>query len=156
MTHDTMLYRDMELPPARGLKPSHPNRNVQKVHTNFYVVKIEFCTRITCSIMQSSQRVFLKNESVFCAFFQSGFFFFYWKSVFSAFFHQNVFFGSFGLSTKEPYTIMNCPSCVILHHWHRHWCRCLCTPPPGTGLDIETSYLIHVCTCVPHICTSNI
>ena len=26
------------------------------------------------------------------------------------------------------------------------WCRCLCTPPPGTGLDIETSYLVQICT----------
>ena len=27
---------------------------------------------------------------------------------------------------------------------------------PGTWLDIETSYLVHICTYVPHICTSNI
>ena len=36
---------------------------------------------------------------------------------------------------------------------HHHW---LCTPPPGTGLDIETSYLVYICTCVPHICPLNI
>ena len=28
--------------------------------------------------------------------------------------------------------------------------------PLGTGLDIETSYLVHICTYAPHICTSNI
>ena len=43
-------------------------------------------------------------------------------------------FGAFGLSTKEPYTFM-------LRH--------LCTPLPGTGLDIETSYLVYICTYVP-------
>ena len=72
---------------------------------------------------------------------------------------QNVLiFGSFGLSTKEPYTIMNCPSCIILHCWcwHQCWCQCLCTPPLGTGLDTEMSYLVHIWTYVPHICTSNI
>ena len=42
---------------------------------------------------------------------------------------------------------------VILH---QHQCWHLCTPPPGTGLYIETSYLVYLCTCVPHICTSNI
>ena len=64
----------------------------------------------------------------------------------------NLIIGSFGLSTKEPYTVMNCPSCVVIlhHHWH------LGTPPPGTGLDIETSYLVHICTYVPNISTSNI
>ena len=62
-------------------------------------------------------------------------------------------FGSFGLSTKEPYTVMLCPSCVIILHrcqhqcWHQHWH--LCTPPPGTGLDIETSYLVHTCKYAP-------
>ena len=48
-----------------------------------------------------------------------------------------VLFGSFGLSTKWPDTIMLCPSCVIVIgivlHWHQ--CCCLCTPPPGTWLD---------------------
>ena len=39
-------------------------------------------------------------------------------------------------------------SCIVSHH---RWCRCrhwhhLCTPPPGTGLDIETSYLVFICT----------
>ena len=42
---------------------------------------------------------------------------------------------------------------VILH---QHWCHHLCTPPPGTWLDIEASYLVYLCTYVPHICTSNI
>ena len=56
-------------------------------------------------------------------------------------------FGLFGLSTKEPYTIMLFP-------WHRH--HHLCTPPSAIGLNIEASYLLHVCTCDPHICTSNI
>ena len=40
------------------------------------------------------------------------------------------------------------------------WCQCwhhhLCTPLPGTGLDIETSYLENICTYVPHVFTSNI
>ena len=36
-------------------------------------------------------------------------------------------------------------SVAIVLHRHRH----LCTPPPGTWLDIETSYLVHICTCVP-------
>ena len=58
-------------------------------------------------------------------------------------------FGSFGLSTKEPYTVMLCPSCVVVLCWHRHWH--LCTPPPGTGLDIETSYLVHICPPFMHI-----
>ena len=43
---------------------------------------------------------------------------------------------------------------VLCWHQHHH-CR-LCTPPPGTWLDIETSDLVHICTYVPHICTSNI
>ena len=41
-------------------------------------------------------------------------------------------FGSFGLSTKEPYTIMLCLlslALLALHH--------LCTPPSAIGLDIE-------------------
>ena len=48
-------------------------------------------------------------------------------------------FGSFGLSTKEPYTIMNCASALASVH----------TSSPGTGLDIETSYLVHIRTYVP-------
>ena len=43
---------------------------------------------------------------------------------------------------------------VILCRWHQHWH--LCTPPHGTGLDIEASYLVHTCTYVPHMFTSNI
>ena len=45
------------------------------------------------------------------------------------------------------------------HHWCQHcwhWHRHLCTPPSGTGLDIETSYLVHICTYIPHICSLNI
>ena len=123
-----------------------------------------------------------------------------------------VHFGSFGLSTKEPYTIMPCASLslassvhtspshrfkcrnfifgiqmhicppLVFFIWQPFWyflahlvyqpknliqlcfvCRwcCwhwhhLCTPPPGTWLDIKTLYLVHICTHVPHICTSNI
>ena len=46
----------------------------------------------------------------------------------------------------------------IIHHrhWHQCWHHHLCTFPPGTGLDKETSYLVYICTYVPHICTSNI
>ena len=49
---------------------------------------------------------------------------------------------------------MLCPSCVIIIGviLHRRWCCHLGTPPPGTLLDIETSYLVHICTYVPHIC----
>ena len=43
-------------------------------------------------------------------------------------------FGSFGLSTKEPYTIMLCASSSLA----------LASSPLATGLDIEASYL--VCT----------
>ena len=47
-----------------------------------------------------------------------------------------------------------CIGIGVVLHWH--WCWCLCTPSPGTGLYIETSYLVHICTWVPHVCTSNI
>ena len=56
-------------------------------------------------------------------------------------------FGSFGLSTKKLYTIILCPSSlelvsslVLALSVHT---------PPGTGLDIETSYLLHMCTYIP-------
>ena len=55
-------------------------------------------------------------------------------------------------------------SCIVRHrccNWH--WChwRChLCTPPPGTRLDVETSYLVYIIIYAPppppHVCTSNI
>ena len=32
-------------------------------------------------------------------------------------------------------------SCFVHHHWRRRWH--LCTPPPGTGLYIETLYLVY-------------
>ena len=54
-----------------------------------------------------------------------------------------VLIGSFGLSTKEPCTIMYCPLSLSNHHHHP------CTPPPGTGLDIEISYLVYICTYSP-------
>ena len=47
----------------------------------------------------------------------------------------------------------------VMRHRRWHWCWqhwCLCTPPPGTGLDKETSYLVYMCTYIPHICTLNI
>ena len=28
-------------------------------------------------------------------------------------------------------------------------------PPPGTWLDVETSYLVHICTYVAHICVAS-
>ena len=37
------------------------------------------------------------------------------------------------------------PASVSCWHWH------LCTPPPGTGLDIETSYLVHIYPPYMHI-----
>ena len=33
-----------------------------------------------------------------------------------------VVFGSFGLSTTEPYTIMHCHCCCHWCHWHCHLC----------------------------------
>ena len=42
---------------------------------------------------------------------------------------------------------------IGVHRWHHHH---LCKPPPGTGLDRETSYLEYTCTYAPHVCTSNI
>ena len=44
---------------------------------------------------------------------------------------------------------------VILHR-HQHQHHLLCTPPPGTWLDIEASYLVPICTYIPHICSPNI
>ena len=45
----------------------------------------------------------------------------------------------------------------ILHScWHRCLHRHLCTPLLATGLNIQTSYLVHICTYAPHVCTSNI
>ena len=58
-------------------------------------------------------------------------------------------FGSFGLSTKEPFTIMLCPPCVVIDVV-LHRCHHLCTPPCGTGLYIETSYLVYLCTNVKY------
>ena len=43
---------------------------------------------------------------------------------------------------------------VLCQCWHQHCCPC--TPSPDTWLDIETLYLVYICTYVPHICTSNI
>ena len=56
------------------------------------------------------------------------------------------------LSTKEPYTIMNELSIVVISII----IGIICTPPPGTGLDVETSYFVNICTYMPHICMSNI
>ena len=44
-----------------------------------------------------------------------------------------------------------CLECIVVQHHH-----CLCTPPPGTWLEIKNSYLVYLCTYVPHMCTSNI
>ena len=46
------------------------------------------------------------------------------------------------------------PSCFILRG-RTVFCR-LCTPLLATGLNIETSYLVQMCTYAPHKCTSNI
>ena len=47
-------------------------------------------------------------------------------------------------------------SCFVRScRWHQHHCH-LCTAPPATGLDIETSYLVYIFTYAPHICSSNI
>ena len=54
------------------------------------------------------------------------------------FFNQRAFF-------NHALSIVGLGIGIILH------CRCLCTPPPGTGLDIETSYLVYMCTYVPHV-----
>ena len=37
-------------------------------------------------------------------------------------------------------------SCLV---HHRLWRQHLCTPPPGTWLDTETSYLVYICTHAP-------
>ena len=59
---------------------------------------------------------------------------------------QTVFvFGSFSLSTKEPYIIMLCPLCVILRRLPAASASALSSvhsPPITTGLIVETSYLI--------------
>ena len=67
--------------------------------------------------------------------------------------HMDLFcvIGSFGWA----YTIMNCPSCGILH------CRCHChcllwTVLLSTCLIIETSYHACICKNAPSICTWNI
>ena len=36
---------------------------------------------------------------------------------------------------------------IIVLHWHWH----LYTPPPATGLYVETLYLVHICTYAPHL-----
>ena len=59
---------------------------------------------------------------------------------------QSVF-GSFGLSTKEPYTIMLCSPCIIVPH-HQWWQHCLCTPLLATGLDTEILNLVWLCRAV--------
>ena len=41
-------------------------------------------------------------------------------------------------------------SCFVRRHWH------LCTPPPATWFNIETLYLVYMCTYALHMCTSNI
>ena len=46
---------------------------------------------------------------------------------------------------------------ILCQCWCQHWhWYCLCIPLLATGLNIKTSYLVHICTYVPHICTSNI
>ena len=47
-------------------------------------------------------------------------------------------------------SIVRRPAC---HHWHRHH---LYTPLVATDLNIQILYLVHMCTYVPDICTSNI
>ena len=60
--------------------------------------------------------------------------------------------GSFGLSAREAYTIMLCPSWaiivgVVLHRcWHRH-CHHLCTPPQHMVRHRNFIFGIHM-----HIC----
>ena len=60
--------------------------------------------------------------------------------------------GSFGLSTKEPYTIMNCPSCIVIigiilcQHWHR-----LCTPPWHMVRHRNFIFGINIHICPPYM-----
>ena len=66
--------------------------------------------------------------------------------------YQAYIFGSFGLSTKEPYTVIHHVSLVsmlVLALASVHTSL-------ATGLQIEVSYLVYICIYVPHICTSNI
>ena len=63
--------------------------------------------------------------------------------------HSTVF-GSFGFSTKEPYTCNHAVS-IVRHRWQhhhrwRHWCwhRHLCLSLLATGLNLQNSYLVHL------------
>ena len=51
-----------------------------------------------------------------------------------------LLFGAFDLSTKEPFTVMLCPSCIVLHCHHHH--GHLCTALLPTALDLKTLYLV--------------
>ena len=57
----------------------------------------------------------------------------------------------------QPKSLMQ--SCFVVHHPHWH-CPTLALSSvhtsPGTWLDIETSYLVYICTYVPHMCISDI
>ena len=69
----------------------------------------------------------------------------------------NEHFGSFGLSTKEPYTIMLCLSSLASSLLVSSWLASSSVhTSPWHMIRQKTSYLIHICTYVPHICTSNI
>ena len=63
--------------------------------------------------------------------------------------HSRIWiFGSFGLSIIEPDTIMLCQSCVVILHCRQHRQHQLHAPFLATGLNIQTSYLVHMCTYV--------
>ena len=51
-------------------------------------------------------------------------------------------FGSFGFSAKEPYTIVHCLSSLLSM-------SSSVQSPLGTGLGMETSYLVYMCTYAP-------
>ena len=56
--------------------------------------------------------------------------------------------GSFVSSTKDWF-IQSC----FVHRCGRQCQHHLCTALLATGSDTETSYLVHICTYAPHICT---
>ena len=68
----------------------------------------------------------------------------------------HLLFGFLAHLVYQPKSLIQ--SCFVRH------CHCIsisiviiiCAHTPDTWLDIETSYLVHICTYVSHICTSNI
>ena len=56
----------------------------------------------------------------------------------------------------QPKSLFNCALSVIIGIGVIIIGIIIICAPPSTGLDIETSYLVHICTYVPYKCTENI